>query len=47
MTMRYAHPTSENMKKAVDKLAEIFTTKRKELPSTDKEKVTTPSFQFN
>jgi integrase len=44
MTMRYAHPTPENMQRAVGKLAEIFTPKRKELPPADEEKVTTPSF---
>lgn len=33
--MRYAHPTPENMKKAVDKLGEIFWEKERE----DKESI--------
>jgi integrase len=47
MTMRYCHPTPENMRMAVEKLGEIFTAKQKELHPTEKEKVTTPSFLIN
>lgn len=47
MTMRYAHPTSENMKSAVDKLGKIFITHPNEDQTTKPEKVTSPSFLFN
>lgn len=44
MTMRYSHPTPENMQRAVDKLGEIFITHPDEDQTTKPEKVTTTSF---
>ena len=51
MTMRYAHPTPENMKRAVDKLGEMFEKSRqKEVDqniSIEPRKLATSSFLFN
>jgi hypothetical protein len=47
MTMRFAHPTPENMQRAVDKLWKIFITHPDEDQTTQPEKVTTPSFLIN
>ena len=38
MTMRYAHPTPENMKRAVEKLAETFNQKFHQVDPTITEK---------
>ena len=40
MTMRYAHPTPENMKRAVEKLAETFNQKFHHVEPTITEKQT-------
>ena len=42
MTMRYAHPTPENMQRAVDKLSELFNESRHKVDTHDK-----PSSFFN
>lgn len=47
MTMRYAHPTTENMKRAVDKLGEIFRDRYKEIDVSDKIKLDLTNFSTN
>ena len=51
MTMRYAHPTPENMQKAVDKLGEMFEKSPGEEVdqsiSIEPRKLATSSFLFN
>lgn len=49
VTMRYAHPTPENMQRAVDKLGEIFKKTTTKLPTqTYKDKFkTSKSLLFN
>ena len=49
--MRYAHPTPENMRRAVNKLSEIFEETRQEVDTPENivktEKPVTSSFLYN
>jgi len=51
MTMRYAHPTPENMQRSVDKLGEMFDKSRPKDSdrniSLEPEKLTTSTFLYN
>jgi site-specific recombinase XerD len=51
MTMRYAHPTPENMQRAVDKLSELFKESRHKVDTHEKSsslfKPATSLFPYN
>jgi len=47
MTMRYAHPTPENMKRAVERLAEILDPSRQNLDRIETSKPVSPAIRYN
>jgi len=47
MTMRYAHPTPENMKRAVERLAEILDPTRQKDDTIKIPKPISPSIKYN
>ena len=47
MTMRYAHPTPENMRRAVDRLGDILDTTRQKVDTVEIPKPVSPSIIYN